>query len=182
MEAHAGLQMVGEPRANFLGRGGWRVACQHRAVASDQELGEVPRDVGVAFVIRLGVFQHLIELAGAVAVHFDLGEHGKVDVVVRRRKFQDFLVAARLLSAELVTREGEHGEALVTVLFLQSTQPGVLGGEASAAGDVHDQTELVVVRREIYIVAVDVGHREIVKLSHIWLPLMVLWFRSGRVR
>lgn len=50
----------------------------------------------------------------------------------------DLFVAAWLLCAKLIARECENREALVLIFCLQSTQPGVLWREASAAGDVND--------------------------------------------
>jgi hypothetical protein len=46
------------------------------------------------------------------------------------------------LSAKLIAGKRQYSEWLVFKIFLQSTQPGVLIGKASAAGDVDDQTGL----------------------------------------
>ena len=50
--------------------------------------------------------------------------------------------------------------------FLQSTQPGVLIGKASAAGDVDDKTGLSCKVLKGNFLAVRIGHGELVKLSH----------------
>ena len=50
--------------------------------------------------------------------------------------------------------------------FLQSTQPGVLSGKASAAGDVDDEARLSRIVLKGNFVALRIGHGELVKLSH----------------
>ena len=55
---------------------------------------------------------------------------------------------------------------MVAEFFLQSTQPGVLIGEASAARDIDDKTGLVGKVLKANFFALRVGHGELVKLSH----------------
>ena len=50
--------------------------------------------------------------------------------------------------------------------FLQSTQPGVLVGKASAAGDVDDKTGLSRKVLKGNFFPLRIGHGELVKLSH----------------
>ena len=82
------------------------------------------------------------------------------------RKSEDFLVAARLLSAKLIARKGQNTEPLIGVFVLQSTQPGVLWGKASAARDVYDQAGGVGEPTHGRWVAMDVVHGHIVELTH----------------
>lgn len=84
----------------------------------------------------------MIKVAGPTAIDVNLAEYGEVSVVLALGKFQYLRIATRLLGTKLVTGKGQNREWQVFELFLQSTQPGVLIGEASAAGDVDDQAGL----------------------------------------
>ena len=55
---------------------------------------------------------------------------------------------------------------MIAEFFLQSTQPGVLIGEASAARDIDDKTGLAGKVLKANFFAFCVGHGELVKLSH----------------
>ena len=81
------------------------------------------------------------------------------------RKLENLGVGARFLGAELVAGESQHVEALVVEVVMQSTQPGVLGGEASAAGDVDDQVQLAGVAVERHRLAGDGVHGQVVKVA-----------------
>ena len=58
---------------------------------------------------------------------------------------------------------------------MQSTQPGVLWGEASGARYVDDQAYLVFVLAEIHRLAGDRLHRQVVKRTHVLASLGVIW-------
>ena len=75
-------------------------------------------------------------------------------------------IGAGLLGAELVTGEGENGEALVLVVFVKRTQTCVLRREASFAGDVDDQADLISIRGEAHVLAGDGLHLEVVQVGH----------------
>ena len=62
------------------------------------------------------------------------------------------------MSAKLIAGKCQYREWLVFKIFLQSTQPGVLIGKASAAGDVDDQTGLAGELLELDLVALGIGH------------------------
>jgi len=110
--------MLLEQLSDFLGRRRRTTTREHRAIAADQELREVPGDVLVALLVRMAVLQELVEIAGSVSVYLDLREHREVDVVLGADEVQDLFVAARLLGAELVARKAEDAEAPGLVLVV----------------------------------------------------------------
>ena len=160
------LKILRQLCCDIFRRHGGRESRYYLAIPPHQKLREVPGNGAFAFLIRLGRGQHLIQRAGAVAIDLDLGEHGEIGLVVRLREFQDFLIAARLLRAELIARESQDRKALVGELFLQSTQPGVLWGKASAAGDVDDETELIAILAEVDFFAANRRHGQAVEIAH----------------
>ena len=100
------------------------------------------------------------------AINVDLAENRKVRLVFALRKLQNFRISARFLGAKLVTWEGQNRERLTAEFFLQSTQPGVLIGEASATRDVDDQASLTGELIEADIVAVGIGHGDGMECCH----------------
>jgi hypothetical protein len=108
--------MLLELLCNFLRSGSRVETSANRAIASDQELGEVPSDVLVARCVRIAVLEELVEIAGAVSVHLDLREHRKIDVELGPNEVQNLVVAARLLGAELVAWKAQDVEALGLVV------------------------------------------------------------------
>ena len=70
------------------------------------------------------------------------------------------------MRAKLVAGKGQYREGIIAEFFLQSTQPGVLIGKASAAGDVDDKTGLSRKVLKGNLFALRIGHGELVKLSH----------------
>ena len=97
----------------------------------------------------------LEQRVGVVAVDVDLGEHRERHAEAPVAERRDLRLVARLLVAELVAREAEHGEAAVGVLVVQLLQPGVLRGEPALRGGVDDQHDLALVGREVGVGAVD---------------------------
>jgi hypothetical protein len=139
------LQILGKVRRDFLGRGLRGVAGHNLARSIDKELFEVPGDrIGVT---GSGLFvpQPLVQIAGAVAVHLDLGKQGEGGVVLIGCKCKYFGVGAGLLRTELVTRKGEHIEPGRLVILIKRTQTCVLRGKPSSTRDVDDQADLVFV-------------------------------------
>ena len=121
----------------------------------DEKLGEVPGDVLFTLGVRLSRLEHLIKRTGAITIHFDFGEQRKIGVVIGCGEFENFTVASRLLSTKLVARESQDRKVIVFILFLQSTQPGVLWRKASATRDVNDQTGRSFVGSKIHRVTSD---------------------------
>lgn len=140
------------------------VPLDHVAGLVDEEFLEVPGDVsGLAFA-RLGFLEHLIEGSGAVAVHFDLREHGEAHIELRGCEFEDLSVGAGLLVRELVARKSEHDD--VVVFIVKRTQTCVLRCEASSAGDVDDQRKDALELIEAHLLTGDGRHFEIMEVGH----------------
>jgi hypothetical protein len=147
--------------ADFLGSSLWTPTGDDLTRTINQELLEVPGDIGgftFAWLVRP---KPAVQRGGGVAIHLDLCEHGEVRVVLRRSEFKDLGIGARLLATELITGESEDVEALFAVLFLKRTQTCVLRREASSACDVDNQTDLVLELGEVHLVTGDRRHLEI---------------------
>ena len=148
-----------------------RPATLDLAVASDEELLEVPLDHLEAHKSGLLFLEPLVDGAGLVAVDIDLLHDGERDTICstasvigvsRMRKtgkltvdlaeVLDLIVGSGLLRAELVAREAEE-DNIVTVLLLellvQSLEAGVLRGEAALGGRVDDEDNLALVVGEV---------------------------------
>ena len=160
------LQVLGQSRRNLFRRHLRTETGQHLAIASHQKFGEIPRYVGLSVIVGLCCLEHLVEVTSAVAVDFNLCEHREIDVEFTGRKLEHFFVAAWFLCPKLITWKCQYSEVVGSLVFVQSTQPGVLGRESSAARDVDDETELVFEGGEINAFARNGFHGEIVKLSH----------------
>ena len=70
------------------------------------------------------------------------------------------------MRAKLVAGKGQYRKGMIAEFFLQSTQPGVLIGEASAARDVDDKAGLAGKVPKVNFFALRIGHGELMKLSH----------------
>ncbi len=152
-------QVLGEDLGDLFG-GGHRGEAPHDvALLVDEELLEIPGDLGALRVAGLCFLEHLVQRGGTVAVDLDLGEHREVDVELRSDELEDLFLGAGLLGAELVTREAEDLEPVVVVV--DRTQTCVLGGEASTAGDVDDEEDLVAELVEVDLLTADPRHLEV---------------------
>ena len=108
------------------------------AIPVDEKFGEVPRDIGVALFVGTLTLQQIVQIGGMRAVDVYLAENREVRMIFALRKFQYFGITARFLGTKLIAGKGHYGERMIAEFFLQSTQPGVLIGKASAAGYVND--------------------------------------------
>lgn len=144
-----------------VGRGVGSKAVEDVAVAADEELLEVPEQLGE--LVRWGkavgrgvagkVFapQSVQDVAGcggdergvegmlAGAGDRDLGEKGKGDGVLAGAEVGDLLIGARLLAGEIVGGKPEDDEAPIFVPLVDRFERRVLRGETAFAGDVHDE-------------------------------------------
>ena len=77
-----------------------------------------------------------------VAVDLDLGEHRERHIVLVAAEFLDLALVARLLMAELVAGEAEHGEAAFAKAPVQRFEARILRSEAALARDIDDQQRL----------------------------------------
>ena len=97
--------------SELLGLVARRIAAHDTKLPVDQELGEVPLDRLRAQEAGRVLFERLEQRMGVRAIDLDLGEHRERHIVLVGAEFSDCGLVARLLMAELVAREAEHGEA-----------------------------------------------------------------------
>ena len=144
-----------------VGRGVGSEAVEDVAVAADEELLEVPEQLGelvgwgkaVGGSVASEVFapQSMEDVAGggldeggvegmlAGAGDGDLGEEGKGNGVLAGAEVGDLLIRAGLLAGEVVGGKAEDDKAAIFVLLVNGFEGSVLRGEAAFAGDVHDK-------------------------------------------
>ena len=104
---------------------------QHSSIFIHQILTEIPLGPCAS-----GSKKVLVDFTGIFTHHIHLGEQRKIDTIVLC-KGGDFLHGAWLLPAKLVTREGQDGEAFVTIVFLQLDQFSVVEvGVAAFTGHI----------------------------------------------
>ncbi len=115
---------------------------EHLPIPSDQEFREIPCDILLAFRSMVLCLQKFVESACPLPIDIDLGKDRKRDVVIRFDEFQDFSVAAWLLTTELIAWKSQNRESLVLLFFVEGTQTCVLRCQSSTAGNVHHQADL----------------------------------------
>ncbi len=157
---------------DFLGRCLGAEAGDGVAITINQEFCEIPGDVFCALlcanVQRLSRLQIPVQATSPVAVDLCFCKHRKCDIVSGSGELLDLGIAAWFLRAKLIAGERQYGETTVFVVFVQSTQPGVLWCEASGARDIYDQAHLIFEICEVDGFAVYRVHREIVHIAHCW--------------
>jgi len=60
----------------------------------------------------------LVEVAGGVAIHLDLGEEREAGAELRGGELEDLGVAPRLLGAELIAGKAQNAETTGLVVFM----------------------------------------------------------------
>ena len=90
----------------------------------------------------------------------NLVEQFEVGAVGGGAEALDLVQGAGLLGAEVVAGETQHRQPLGGVGLVQGLQTGVLLGEATAAGHVHDQQHLAGVVAQGFAAAVRGGDRD----------------------
>ena len=154
---------------------GGLIAFQHSSVARDEELGEVPFDVGLLVVFGILPAQHAVHHLAALvvevesresllrlqegvervlvgSVHLDFVELWELDVKVGGAEFVNLLDASGGLCAELVAGEVENLEALGAIFLVERLQFLVLGCEAATGGGVDNEQHLALVvgQRDVF--------------------------------
>ena len=132
----------------------------HLAVAIDEELLEVPGDLGAVALAGLCGLEELIQLGRTIAVDLDLREHREVDIELGRDELEDLSVGTWLLFGELITREAQDLEPVE--LVMERTQTCVLRGKASSARDIDDEEHLAAELVEVDLLAGDARHLEVI--------------------
>ena len=114
-------------------------------------------------------FEHRIQRRLVIAVHIDLGEHRKVDVVVIGDERPDLLGGTGLLAAELVRGKTENVQPVDVVV--QRTQTCVLRGGPSTTSDVDDEAMLASELLQGDRVSLERIHSEFVEVHGRTLPI-----------
>src|SRR5256885_2176120 len=160
------LQRLGDVQHEpaVLGFGLRRVALQYPPVAADEEFLEVPADVAGDAPVLGG--EEAVERMAVGAVHLEFRAQREAHVVVAAAEGGDLRFAARFLRGELVAWETHHGEVLLPQLTLQLLEPGILGRQAAATGDIHRQSYLATQPSQQVLAAVYPTYRNVVKAAH----------------
>ena len=131
--------------------GGGLEAGYHLALLVDEELGEVPLDVGLLLVVGVCLAEHVVQNSCQVvlgipageaflllqelvqgicilAVDLDLLETRELGAEVQLAELMDAFIGARSLLSELVAGEVENLEALAVILLVKGLQLVVLWG------------------------------------------------------
>ena len=164
---------------------GGLVTLYHTTIATNEEFGEVPLNVGILIVVGIALTQHVVEQLAqivvevetaewflrleigvkgmlACSVYLDLIELWELNAEVGRAELLDFLNGARGLLAKLVAGEVENLQALGLVLLVQLFELFVLRGESATGGGVYNQQHLAFVLCQRYLFAGIVGNLEII--------------------
>src|SRR5690606_1661634 len=130
------------------------------------ELGKVPLDP-LRTEDALGlVLEPAVERVRALAVDLYLGEQREGDLIPRVAEGLNFCLVPRLLLAELVAREAQDDEPPRAEAAMELLEALILGREAAARRDVHDQEHLAAPLVELARRAVDAGGAEVVCSGH----------------
>jgi hypothetical protein len=159
-------EVLREGLFDLIRRGGRTETGQDAAVATHQELGEVPGDVLLALFVRIPRLEEAVDVGRAAPVDLDLGEDRELGAVLGAGELEDLLVAAGLLLAELVAGEAQDDEVPISVTLVKGTQTCVLVGESSLAGQVDDQAHLSGIVGEAHGLPGDGFHLEVVEAGH----------------
>ncbi len=146
--------------------GGRLEAGNHLSFLVNQELSEIPLDVGLLTVVGVSFLQHVVknmsngvrhipsvetflllqeleERVGIVTVHLDLLEAGEFCAEVQLAELVDAFVGTGSLLSELVAGEIENLEALAVIVLVKSLQLVVLGCETALGSRVDNQQHFV---------------------------------------
>ena len=142
------------------------VAFHHLAFLVDEELGEVPLDVGFLLIVRVGLRKHLlqdgidgmrlvpageafllleelIEGRGIVAVDLYLLELWELRAIGELAKLMDAIIRAWGLLGKLVAREVENLKALGMILLVKFLKLFILWRESAFSGGVDDKQHFI---------------------------------------
>ena len=106
------------------------------AVFLNDELLKIPADVASVSISIGRLAECFVQGETASTVDIALGHQRKRDVELGRRELADFIVGSRLLRAELIAGEANHGQVIVRLV--KGLKAGVLWRSAAGAGDVDD--------------------------------------------
>jgi hypothetical protein len=104
------------------------------------------------------------------AVNNYFGKKRKADAIIEPTEILDFTGTARFLVFELVARKAQDFQAAISICLKQPLQAVILGSEASFAGHIDNEQDLVPVGSQGGGVAVDGPELKIVNGCHGKLP------------
>ena len=173
---------------NLLGR---LVTGNDHAALVDEELGEIPLDVGFLHVVRVFLGKHIVEdvsngvlhipagkafllrevleqRVGIVAIDLHLLEAGELCAEIQLAELMDGLISARGLLAKLVAGEVQDDELLRAVFLIEFLKLLILGSEATLRSRVHDKQNFVGILFQRNILSLSVLDSEIINGFHIF--------------
>ena len=181
------LEQLDDGLLDLVHAGGRLEARDQVALAVDEELGEVPADVGlVAELLAIGCGELLQgqvldaltkaskRLLGCqvgkegdsrVTVDVNLLELGELGAELERAELRDLIVGLGCLVGELVAGEVKNLEALLAMSGVDSLEVLVLRRKAAPGRGVHDEQNLARVLGERDLAAV-LGCHCVVKVTH----------------
>ena len=106
------------------------------AVFLNDELLKIPANVASMTVSVGRLAKCFVQGETVSTVHIALGHQREGDVELGRRELADFIVGSRLLCAELIAGETDHGQ--IVVCLVKGLKTGVLWRSTACAGDVDD--------------------------------------------
>ena len=160
---------------DVFGRGGGRKAFDDRAVAVDEEIGEVPLDVallrdtladslekggsslGLEAVVLFGrgLLLHIFKNGFSVwSINLAFGHQREGDSVIEAAEFRNLPVRTRFLAGELVAREADNHQPLLLVLLIEGLQPVILRGETAFGSGADNHQDFAFKLREVHFFAV----------------------------
>lgn len=170
-----------DSRSNSLFGGCGFKACYYATFPVDEELGEIPFDIGLLGIVGVGTVEYGVEhigermcrvetrkaflllevgverrLVGSIDV--DFVETGKEGVEVGNAELLNLGVGSGCLSAKLVAGEVENLKSLVCIGCIERIEVFVLGSEAAMGGGVDNQDYLAFVLGEGHFFALVVGN------------------------
>ena len=186
------LEQVGDGLAECCHIGGGLKTGYHVALTVDEELCEVPLDVGILVVeavlrteggIEIGstgvvevkatetgfALEPCIKRCGILTIDIDLVHLREGDAVVAGAESVDFLKGAWCLLAKLVAGEVEDFQPTVVEIGVERLQLLILRCEATLGGSVDNQQHLTGIICQRHSVAHAIDNAELINVVGHWL-------------
>ena len=155
----------------------------------NEELGEVPLDIGTLLVVRISLAQHLVEnrvervalvptskaltffqkfeeRGSIVSVYLDLLVALELCAVCKLAELMNAFICTRGLLTKLVARKIKYFETLRMIGLIKFLQFLILRGETTLCSGVNDEQHFVGILLEGNILSLSVFNRKFVNSSH----------------
>ena len=108
------------PDSDFLGEQRIKLICDflwchsrfkasyYLSISVNQELGEVPTDIGFSVGIGLLGFKYVVQVTGSIPIYLYFREQLEIAIVFASCKFKNFVVVTRLLRSKLIARKAKN--------------------------------------------------------------------------